>query len=79
MPPLTTPTGPIAALNPINGQDAYALWIVGIVVAVFTIVQLARFGHPRFPLPRPTGAHLATALAWLIIAISVAWALTHSR
>jgi dolichyl-phosphate-mannose--protein O-mannosyl transferase len=79
MPPLTTPTRSFAALNPVTGQDAYALWIVGIVIAAFTIVQLARLGVPRLPVPRLNGAHLATALAWAIIAISVAWALLHSR
>jgi hypothetical protein len=69
----------IAALTRVTGQDAYALWAVGIVILCVTVASAARTGGPRLGLPRPTRAHLATLAAWLIILVSAAYALTVRR
>jgi uncharacterized membrane protein len=67
------------AFTPLWRGDAYVLWVVGLIVVCFTLVQLARAGGPKLQLPRLTGAHLSTLVAWLIIAISVLIALSRRR
>ncbi len=76
MSPFCTQKAMYTALSLHMGQDAYVFWIVGLVVVCFTLVQAARAGGPMIRLPQPTGAHLATILAWLIIAISVLFAIS---
>jgi len=58
------------------GGYAYAFWALGVVVAALTILQQVRAGGPRFQMPRLTGAHVSTLVAWLIIVISVVFALS---
>lgn len=52
--------------------------MAGFVLLVLTMVQTARTA-PKLRLPRPTGAHLSTALAWLIIAVVAAVVLSRHR
>ena len=67
-----------AAAALLTDRDAYALWIAGAMVIGMTVFQMARASGPKvqFRLPRPTRAHLGTLLAWLIIAVSVAYAIS---
>jgi hypothetical protein len=58
-------------VSPQISVDAYALWIVGLVVLGATLVQAARAASaPKLRFPQLTGHHLSTVLAWLIIAAS---------
>jgi hypothetical protein len=60
------------ALSPFTGQYAYVIWIAGLIVLGFTLVQKLRAGGPRPRLPRPTAAQVSTMVAWLFIAF-LAW------
>lgn len=52
-----------------SGLSGYVLWAVGLVILVFTIVQLARRGGPRPSFPQLTPRHWSIIVAWLAIAI----------
>lgn len=67
------------ALSPLTGQYAYVLWIAGLIVLSFTLVQKMREGGPRPRLPRPTAAQVSTMVAWLVIALLAYIALTRFR
>ena len=67
------------ALSPLTGQYAYVLWIAGLMVLSFTLVQKMREGGPRPRLPRPTAAPVSTMVAWLVIALLAYIALTRLR
>ena len=68
------------AVTPFRGQGAYVLWVVGIVVVCFTLVQSARAGgRPKMRFPQLTGPQISTVAAWLIIAILVLFAATRIK
>jgi hypothetical protein len=67
------------ALGPLTGQYAYVLWIAGLMVLCFTLVQQMRKGGPGPQLPRPSAAQLRTMLAWLIIVVLAYIALVRIR
>jgi hypothetical protein len=68
-----------ATVTLLLGQEAYVLWVVGAVVVLLTVVQAVRRGFPKVGLPPFRGPGAGTVVAVVILAVSIAFAMTQQH